>query len=123
MTPEEFRRAMQRYREDIDAEAKALTDPYVTLDRLRGEFRKLDADERSVANEVLGEWALSDDEKLRFDALVLIEELNITTALPVLEELMRRYAKSASPIARHYVNWASRIAAKWADNQGRGGAG
>ena len=120
MTPAELRLAMQRYRQQIEAEANALKDPYLALDRLRGEFSKLDVDERRVANEVLGEWALSDDEGLRYDALALIEDLNVRTALPALEKLMRRLAESASPGAPYELKKVRRIAAKLEEDQARG---
>jgi hypothetical protein len=119
MTPEEFRRAMHDYWKQVDEEAEDFKDPYVRLDRLRSLFNKLDADERLLANGVLGEWALSGDEKRRFDALVLIRELNITTALPILEELMRRFSKIPTPRARNDLQHARQLAAELMDHQRR----
>lgn len=41
-------------------------------------------------DEVLIEWALSDDESLRFDALYVIEEHSIARAVPALLSLHSR---------------------------------
>jgi hypothetical protein len=40
--------------------------------------------------QVLAEWALSDDEATRFDALALIEDFKLAAALPALRKLAVR---------------------------------
>jgi hypothetical protein len=42
MSPEEFRRAMYKYWDEINEEAKYFKDPYLTLVRLRSLFSKFD---------------------------------------------------------------------------------
>jgi hypothetical protein len=65
-----------------------------------------------LADRVLAEWVLSENEKARFDALVLVGELRLIAALPALKELSRRCQTSGSPGAPHYLQWANRIIAK-----------
>jgi hypothetical protein len=122
MSPDEFRQALYRYWEELYQRGKELKDPYVPLVALRSLYSKLDADQRSLANEVLGEWALSDSTARRYDALALISEFKVTTALPVVEELMRRFAKATGPSARHDLDHARRLAAKLMEHQGQSGA-
>ncbi len=87
MNLEQFRNEMVSYRRSVDEEAKALRDSYLALDRLHTLYRKLDSAERAMADQVLAEWALSDDEAVRFDALALIDEFKITNATPALKKL------------------------------------
>jgi hypothetical protein len=58
----EFREEMEAYRRSSDEEASALKDSYLALDRLHALYQKFDSAERAMADQVLAEWALSDDE-------------------------------------------------------------
>lgn len=122
MSSEEFRQAMYKYWDEINKEGKAFKDPYIRLDRLRSLLKKLDADERNLANEVLAEWLLSDNAGRRYDANVLIRELNITTALPALEELIRRLSKSAVPDDHMGADRLRKLATQLMEHQRRSGA-
>jgi len=66
---------------------------------LRDLYQKFDARERALADQVLMEWVLSDDEGLRFDAEVLTRELKIVTVAPALEQLAIRLQLSRAPSA------------------------
>jgi hypothetical protein len=111
MNLEEFRRQMESYRRDADEEAISLKDSYLALDRLHALYRRLDAEERQMADQVLAEWALAEDEKVRFDALALIADFRIRSAEPALQNLMRRLAASAAPSAPYELSKVNRILA------------
>ena len=111
MTLEEFRVEMASYRQRANDEANALKDPYIALEKLRALYVKFDDADRRMADEVLSEWALSEDESLRFDALALIDDLKIGTALPALQGLAKRLASSAEPGAPYELKKVHRILA------------
>jgi hypothetical protein len=56
-------------------------------------YRQLDAPDQTLANQVISEWTLSQNELVRFDAIALIREFKITMALPALEQLAIRLAR------------------------------
>ena len=105
----EFRLRMESYRREVDEEAMSLKDSYLALDRLHALYQKFDAEERAMANQVLAEWALSEDEKVRFDALALIDDFKIATAIPALEKLAERLATSGTPGAPYELQKLRRI--------------
>ena len=111
MTLNEFRLEMASYRRSVDDEAKSLKSPYVALEKLRALYDKFDDAERLMADEVLSEWVLSDDEGVRFDALALIDELKIKMAAPALNELVTRLASSGTPSAPYELKKVLRILA------------
>jgi hypothetical protein len=111
MTLEEFRMEMESYRRSADSDAKLLKDPYITLERLRDVYMKFDDLERRMADQVFSEWALSEDEGLRFDALALINELKIEAAVPALLALAARLASSAEISAPYELKKVHRILA------------
>jgi hypothetical protein len=107
MTLSELRIDMESYRRAADEEARALKDPYLVLDRLHTLYEKLNTEERMMANEVLVEWALLDDERVRFDALALIDDFKISSAVPALIALADRLASSSAvgaPFELHKVD-------------------
>ena len=79
MNLNECRDQMESYRRSVDEEGKSLKDSYLALDRLHSWYRKFDVEERAMADQVLAEWALSEDENVRFDALALIDDFKIAT--------------------------------------------
>jgi hypothetical protein len=97
MTIEEFRRELDAFWGRVDREALELKDSYRALDRLHALYRGLGADERALADEVLSGWVLSDEEAKRFDAMALIREFRIGSAVSALERLVRRLEDSSEP--------------------------
>jgi cysteinyl-tRNA synthetase len=112
MTLNEFRLEMESYRRSIDGEARALKDPEIALEQLRTLYKKFDSAERQMADQVLAEWALSEDEKLRFDGLALIYDFDVYTAIPALRELAKRLTSSTAPSAPYELKKIERILAK-----------
>jgi hypothetical protein len=109
MKLEEFRSQMESYRRSADEEAMSLKDSYIALDRLHALYCKFDDNERAMANQVLGEWVLSEDERLRFDALALIDDFKIASANAALGELAKRLASSDAPSAPYELKKVHRI--------------
>jgi hypothetical protein len=72
MSMDEFRAEMERYRIDHDRQGAELGDPYLVFDRLRRLYSKFDANERNMADQVFCEWALSNDNDLRYVAKSMI---------------------------------------------------
>ena len=109
MTLEQFRDLMERYRHDAEKYAASLKDTYLVLDRLHDLYKRLDENERSMADQILAEWTLSEDEGLRFDALALIDEFRVVSATPALQKLTGRLARSRTPGAPHELEKVRRI--------------
>jgi cysteinyl-tRNA synthetase len=109
MTLDEFRKEMEAHRSSVDQEAKSLKDSYLALDKLHGLYRKFDAQERAMADQVLSEWVQSEDENVRFDALALIDDFRIEKAMPALEALVGRLASSRAPGAPYELQKVDRI--------------
>jgi cysteinyl-tRNA synthetase len=109
MKLDEFRKEMEAYRTSVDQEARSLKDSYLALDRLHGLYRKFDVEEQEMADHVLMEWALSEDENVRFDALALIDDFKITKAMPALRELAGRLVASLTPGAPYELQKVDRI--------------
>lgn len=109
MKLDEFRREMEEYRRDVDEEARSLKDSYLALERLQTLYRKFDADQREMADRVLAEWVVSGDEKVRFDALALIDEFRIASGITALRELADRLTTSGAPGAPYELQKVQRI--------------
>lgn len=109
MMLEQLREQMASYRRSANEQASALKDAHHALERLRALYLRFDADERALADEVITEWASSDDENLRFDALTLIDEFRITRAAGALSTLAARLAGSAAPGAPFELRKVQRI--------------
>ena len=109
MNLDEFRRQMVSYRQAVTEEAKLLKDSYHVIDRLRALYQKCDDEERKLANQVLAEWVLSDDEDVRYDAQLLINEFQIMTAAPALRELAVRLESSNMLGAPYELEIVNRI--------------
>ena len=105
----EFRRRMESYRRDFNEEAMSLKDSYLALDRLHAMYGQLDDYERAMADQVLAEWVLSDDENVRFDALALIDDFKIASASRALESLAKRLAASHGPGVPYELQKLKRI--------------
>jgi hypothetical protein len=112
VTFEEFKTEMDQFWEETNQEALELKDSYRALDRLHSLYTALDDHERGLADQVLCEWALSDHEGKRFDAMALISDFDIKRAIPALERLARRLEKSREPGAPFERDKAKRIIAQ-----------
>lgn len=110
MNLDEFRTEMERYREHADREAQSRRDPYIALDRLHLLYLRFDDAARAMANQVLGEWVLSDDASKRYNAIALIRDFKVNSAAPALQQLADRLADSDELGASDERNKASDLA-------------
>jgi hypothetical protein len=110
-----FRRQLQSYRQATGRAAKSSKDSHQALDRMHSRYRKFGVEERTMANRVLAEWALSDDENVRFDALALIDEFMIANTMPALHRLAIRIAASHAPDVRYELTKVNHILGKLAN--------
>jgi hypothetical protein len=97
MNLDEFRESMNTWWRDVQAESVLFKDPYIALDRLRMLYKKFDNDERVMADTVIAEWVLSEDEGLRFNAQSLVADFKIRRAKASLRELAMRLRSSREP--------------------------
>lgn len=109
MNLDEFRKQMDSYRGCADVEAKSLKYPQLALDRLCSLYLTLDVYERTMADQVLAEWVVSEDENVRFDALALVDDLKIQAATSALRRLVARLSSSDAPGATYELRKVDRI--------------
>jgi hypothetical protein len=114
MTLDEFRHEMEAYWQSVDAEANDFKDPFIATKRMYDLYQRFDSDERSMADQVLSEWALLEDSSMQFDALALIEDFEIKKAIGALQRLATHVASSRAPGARHKLEKVNRIIDKLA---------
>jgi hypothetical protein len=100
MTLDETREKMDLFWESADREALELKDSYLALDRLHTLYHGLDSSERELADQVVAEWLLSGEEAKRFDAVALIRDFKIASAVPALQRLADELDRSDDPGAR-----------------------
>ena len=81
----------------IDAEAQARKDSQAALSRLTEHYQRLDEEDKSVANVVLVRWVTEGNTRQRYDALALIREFEIRSALPALRENLASLAQATGP--------------------------
>ena len=111
MSVQETREQWERFWVRTDAETKAEKASHVAIFELSQRYLSLPTDEREVVNAILAEWVLSDDPSKRFDALALIDEHRISSALPALRELRKNLERSTGPGAPYERAKVDRIVA------------
>jgi hypothetical protein len=104
VTAGDVREAWRRFREDASARALANKQSNDTLTALFGRYRALSDSERAVIDELLAEQLASLDETDRFDALAVIREFRITSAMPQLRVLAEWLEAQSGPGAPY--EWA-----------------
>lgn len=109
MTYEEFKSEMEAFRTDAIKEGLDCKDSYLVLERLHSLYEKFDVSEQLMANHVIVDWALSEKEDLRFDALALISEFKIRQTVPALRELAERLRGTHTPGAPFELKKVHRI--------------
>ena len=76
---------------------------------LSAEYQKLPNEERLVVDDLLAEWVGSDDERLRFDAMAIINDFQIDSAVPALQVLEEQLSDSSAPGAPYERAKARRL--------------
>lgn len=103
-SPNDVRTAWMRTRGELDSQARLSKDSQGALLGLSQRYRMLDDEQRVTVDGILAEWIVSDDESERFDALALVDEYRVRSALPALRVLAGRLENNASPGAPY--EWA-----------------
>lgn len=112
MNLDEFRSRMLYFRHIADEEGNAYKNSQIALDKLCSIYVGFNDDERRMAQRVILEWVLSDDEGVRFDALALINEFRIVASVPILRILEERLNSSVAPSAPYELKKIQRIISK-----------
>lgn len=108
----DMRAEWTRIRNEIDTDAIDSKDSQAAVVELSDRYRALSPNERRVVDSVLCDWMLSDDERLRFDALALISEHLILSALPRLRTLSDRLSRESGPGPKYERAKVGRIIAR-----------
>ncbi len=106
-----MREQMAAFRKVANEEALSLKNSQLALERLQAVFRRFTSAERVLADKILAEWILSDDETVRFDAMVLADRFRIRDVTPALSELAHRLRHSKVPSAVYELKLVDRVAA------------
>jgi hypothetical protein len=104
MSAADVRSAWLQMRDEVSAMAVANKQSQEAVLAMAERYRSLSEDERAVVDRLLSDQLASEDETVRFDALALIREFRITTALPALRVLADRLETQHSPGAPY--EWA-----------------
>lgn len=84
---------------DTAAEARRLVDagrqPYAPIEQLSALYRQISDDERTIADGLIALDLDSEDSGVRYDAMWLIREFGIASAVPALRRLATHLASSA----------------------------
>lgn len=99
MNQDEWRKTIGDWWSEIDAQALASKDSQAATLLLLERFRELNEDTMPVAAAVLGEWVLSTNSRQRFDALAVVQEFRLVSAVSQLRELESRLSVIAGPEA------------------------
>jgi uncharacterized protein HemX len=99
-------------RPQLDAAASGTKESQSVVLELSKRYAALAGDERGTVDELLAEWVLSDDPNLRFDAMALISDHNIRSALPWLRLLAERLEDASGSSAPYEWTKVNRLIAK-----------
>lgn len=98
---------------DTAAEARTLVDsgrqPYAPIEQLSALYLTLDAEDRVVADGLIAADLDSVDSGVRYDAMWLIREFAISSAVPALHKLAGRLASSSEVGAPFEVEKVERL--------------
>jgi hypothetical protein len=97
VTDDELRAAWARFRDAVDVEQVAAKDSQGALPRLFERYRSLSDPERKIVDELISHDVTSSDETRRFDAVALIGEFRISSAVPALRVLADRLESDPGP--------------------------
>jgi hypothetical protein len=109
MDGNQFQHEMNAYRSSICDKAESLKDPQIITGRLKTFYKRISPDQRPLADQILCEWALSDDEAPRFNALALIDEFQVIGALSSLQDLETRLTAQQGPDIPYELKKIGRI--------------
>jgi hypothetical protein len=112
MNDEEFRTEMESFWESVVASGGRQKDAMFALDELSKLYRDFNEHERQIGDRVISGWVTSDSEGKRFDALFMIGEFQIVSAVDALRLLSQKLTKSNAPGAPFELQKVRRILSK-----------
>jgi hypothetical protein len=101
-------RWLDTYRQLTDA-AEAFRDSQSVAFGLLDAYDQLSSSEKNDVHEVLAEWLMSDDNKLRYDAEFVTSQRIIVEMVPAVEKAIQRMNESSGPEAEYEVKKLRRI--------------
>lgn len=104
MTAGSARRRWEERRDELDRRARAAKLSQAAVVELSREYGRLAPSERAEVDAVLRAWLLSEDETRRFDAVAVVDDNQVCSAMPALRELAGRLERSDAPGAVY--EWA-----------------
>ncbi|RXF70825.1 hypothetical protein [Hansschlegelia zhihuaiae] len=96
MDLEGIRNGMWVCRQTAEEHSKHYKDPNIIRSRLWAMYGRFDEENRILANLVICEWILSEDSKVRFDAIDLAYHFKVREAVRPLETLARSLERAWS---------------------------
>lgn len=102
----------EELRSALDREACDQKNSQLVLHQLSDEYQSLTPRDQKVVDRVLAEWASSSDEAKRFDAIALIREHEIASAIPALREVAHALLRSKEPGAPFEIAKIERVIGK-----------
>lgn len=107
-----FRAELESWWADTYARATRYKDPHAAQTELVDLYEKFSPEVQPLADRVLSEWVTSDDVAKRFNALVLIDQFRIRSAVDQLRVLESTLAVQEGPEARFELKKVKRIIAE-----------
>ena len=104
-----FREVMEERWQEFEHEASALSEGNLATVLGKAWYRTLDPTERTLADQVLGDWLLRGTSGQQFDALALIREFRISSAEPALHQLAANLDRMPGPEATHLCKKVQRV--------------
>ena len=87
MNGPDVRGAWLKMREEVSARAIANKQSHEAVLAMAARYRSLSDSDRATVDELLAEQLISEHETVRFDAIALVADFKITSALPALRRL------------------------------------
>jgi hypothetical protein len=105
----EFRDRFEKYWADLDRDAAARKDSQGVVFQLFDYYSRLNAEERAMADQVIVEWIDAGDARRKFDALAIVDQFRIVTAVPRLQRLETELQQRTDPEAPYELAKVRRI--------------
>jgi hypothetical protein len=106
-------------RQNLHEAARGTKDTQFAAIELSRRYAELPDGEKSTVDRVISEWLASDDASLRFDALLLVDDHRIASAIPALRRLADRLEGSSKPSAPYEWAKVNRILARLSESGSR----
>lgn len=100
---------MEQWWFECDSEALTMKDSQAATIAFIKLYEQISPEERTMADQLIGEWARSDQDRRRFDALAVIDHCRVRAAAPQLRALEADLRARVDPRAPFELKKVSRI--------------